>query len=287
MLIAFSDESRDNSRLLPSFEPFRTNGALATALLFTIVVDPKAKPAPEARLLRSFDTGNGDIEVYTLPDDGYEFHIYNISGEPCCLLLANDRFRQCRCRLRGSLHQRMFGLNNALMLSFAFAGSFHDAALIHASCVAHVSPGDNTLWGYPFIAQSGTGKSTHTGLWMNYIEHCELLNDDNPVVRIVDDEPYIYGSPWSGKTPCYRNLRARLGAVTRIERAPENSIERLSPVEAFASMLPACSSMMWDALIHDNLCNIITRIIETTPQYTLHCRPDEEAARLCHKTIVR
>jgi hypothetical protein len=143
-------------------------------------------------------------------------------------------------------------------------------------------------YGYPFIAESGTGKSTHTSLWLRYIENCHLMNDDNPIIRIMSDgQPYIYGSPWSGKTPCYRNIKARLGAVTRIERAPKNAIERLAPVQAFASVLPACSSMKWDSTIYNHLCDAVSRIIETTPIFTLYCLPDEEAAQICHKTIVR
>jgi hypothetical protein len=176
---------------------------------------------------------------------------------------------------------RTFGLNNALMLVFAFAGAAKGALLVHASTIMK---GD---YGYPFIAESGTGKSTHTSLWLRFIDDCSLMNDDNPVIRIEDGTPYIYGSPWSGKTPCYRNVRALLGAVTRIERAPKNSIERLPVVKAFASVLPSCSTMMWDKSIYDHVCNAVTRIIETTPVYTLHCLPDAEAAQICHQTIAR
>ena len=114
-----------------------------------------------------------------------------------------------------------------------------------------------------------------------------MMNDDNPIVRIVDGQPYIYGGPWSGKTPCYRNVKAPLGAVTRIDRASQNSIERLNPVDAFISMLSSCSSMKWDKEIYDNICDIVTRIVETTPIYTLHCLPDEGAAHLCYATIKR
>ena len=167
------------------------------------------------------------------------------------------------------------------MLAFAFAGCRKEALLIHASLVRKDG------WGYPFIAQSGTGKSTHVGLWLKHIPECDMMNDDNPIVRIVDGKPYIYGGPWSGKTPCYRNVKAPLGAVTRIDRAPKNSIEKLSPVDAFISLLPACSSMKWDTEIYDNICSIVTRIVETTPIYTLHCLPDEEAARLSYATIRR
>ena len=114
------------------------------------------------------------------------------------------------------------------------------------------------------------------------------MNDDNPIVRLMPDKgnkPHIFGSPWSGKTPCYRNISAPLGAVVKIERAPQNSIERLQPIQAFASLLPACSTMKWDSTIYSNLCDAVTRIIETTNVYTLHCLPDKEAALLCNQTI--
>lgn len=267
--------------LLPSFAPFQTEKEIDN-YFFSLTIDDTLRPAKDKKLVRNFDTGNGDTLVYQLPDGGYQYIIRDIHGRDCCLLITNEHFTDCQCALNGDWTMRSFGLNDALMLIFAFAGSFRKTMLIHASCIML---GDTA---YPFIAQSGTGKSTHSSLWMKYIEGAELLNDDNPIIRILDDgQPYIYGSPWSGKTPCYRNRRAKLGAVTRIDRAPQNSIERLKPVQAFASLLPACSSMKWDSAIYNNLCDAVTRIIETTPIYTLHCLPDQEAALLCHKTLTQ
>ena len=281
--LRFADDTVNNLSLLPSFSVFQTEEVPASeSLFFTLTVDDSLKVAPKKSLVRKFDTGNGDTVVYQLPDGGYQYIIRDIYNRDCCLLITNEHFTQCQCALNGDHTMRSFGLNDALMLIFAFAGSFHQTLLIHASCIMR---GDTA---YPFIAPSGTGKSTHTALWLKHIEGCELLNDDNPIVRILDDgKPYIYGSPWSGKTPCYRNLVAKLGAVTRIERAPQNSIEKLAPVQAFASLLPSCSSMKWDSKIYNNICDTVTRVIETTPIYTLHCLPDEEAARLSFATLVK
>ena len=280
--LRFSSEAVNSMELLPSFAPFAVEAGEDSPTLFTITVDDTLKPAPQRKLLRKFDTGNGDTLVYMLPDGDYQYIIRDIRGNDCCLLIARERFTQCQCALAGDWTMRTFGLNNALMLSYAFAASFHDTLLIHASAVIYGGRA------YPFIASSGTGKSTHTSLWLKHIEGAELLNDDNPIIRIGDDgSPLLYGSPWSGKTPCYRNRQAPLGAVTRIDRAPANSIERLAPVAAFASLLPACSSMKWDTIIYGNLCDTITRIIETTPVYTLHCLPDKGAALLSHQTLTR
>ena len=277
--IRFADTSVNNMTLLPSFIPFRMEETAEP--LFTLTVDDATRPVKQKSLLKDFDTGNGHTLVYKLHEGGYQYIIRDVNDSNCCLLICNEDFSNCRCALNGDWCMRTFGLNNALMLVFAFAGAAKGALLVHASTIMK---GD---YGYPFIAESGTGKSTHTSLWLRFIDDCSLMNDDNPVIRIEDGTPYIYGSPWSGKTPCYRNVRALLGAVTRIERAPKNSIERLPVVKAFASVLPSCSTMMWDKSIYDHVCNAVTRIIETTPVYTLHCLPDAEAAQICHQTIVR
>lgn len=265
--------------LLPSFSAFSVEGGENDERLFTLTVDDGLRPAKERSLVRKFDTGNGDTLVYQLPDGGYQYIIRDVYDRDCCLLICNADFSDCRCALNGDWTMRSFGLNDALMLVYAFAGAFRQTMLIHASCVMHQGKG------YPFTAASGTGKSTHTSLWMKHIEDVQLMNDDNPIIRLEDGVPYIYGSPWSGKTPCYRNVRMPLGAITRIERAPRNWIERLAPVQAFATLLPACSSMKWDERIYSLLCDAITTIIETTPVYTLHCLPDAEAARVCHQAL--
>lgn len=280
--IEFLEDGRNDTRLLPSFAPFEIEGQHEEeTLFFQLTVDDTMRPEPKERRerIRKFDTGNGETVVDLVDDGGYQYIIKDINGAECCLLRSDKEFRRCRCALNGNYNMRSFGLNNALMLIFAFAGSRHDTLLIHASLVRQNG------YGYAFIAKSGTGKSTHVSLWLRHLPGCDLMNDDNPIVRIIDGEAYIFGGPWSGKTPCYRNVKARLGAITRIDRAPANSIERLAPIEAFASFLPSCSSMKWDEDIFNRICNTVTKIIETTAIYTLHCLPNEEAAILCNKTI--
>lgn len=267
--------------LLPSFTPFlcsSTPQSPCTTML-ELTIDDTLKSRKDKQLIRSFDTGNGDTVVYQLSDGGYQMIVKNAGGAPCCMLQSDASMHTYHCALNGTWTMRSFGLNNALMMAYAFAGASHDTLLIHASCVMHKG------YGYPFIAKSGTGKSTHSALWLNHISDTQLLNDDNPVIRVIQGKSYLFGSPWSGKTPCYRNRCVPLGAVTRIDRASENSIEQLPPVQAFASMLPSCSTMKWDSMIYNKICDTISAIIANTPIYILHCLPDKQAALLCHKTI--
>ena len=282
--IVFQESPYNSMRLLASFQPFNVNDDDNDKTpLFTITIDDTTMPVDKTlrERIRDFDTGNGDTIVDRITTGGYQFIVKDLNAKPCALLVANEDFSDVHCALNGNFDMRRFGLNNVMMLTYAFAGSLHDTLLIHASLVRHQG------YGYAFIAKSGTGKGTHTSLWMRYIPDCDLMNDDNPVVRVIDGKPYIYGSPWSGKTPCYRNVKAPLGAITRIDRAPANSIERLRPVEAFTSVLPSCSSMKWDKRLYRAMGDTITRIIETTPIYILHCLPDKEAAEICHKEITR
>lgn len=281
--IVFAHSRYNGMRLLPSFEPFRIDPSEMKDPFFQLVVDDSLRPvAKEHReRIRTFDTGNGDTIVDELDDGGYQFIIKDINGADCCLLRSNKDFSDCRCALNGNYNMRCFGLNNALMLIFSFAGSLHQTLMIHASLVRCDGKG------YAFIAKSGTGKSTQVSMWLRYIENCDLMNDDNPIVRVIDNQVFIYGSPWSGKTPCYRQVKAPLGAITRIDRAQENSIEKLPPIEAFASFLPSCSTMKWDKDIFNAICNTVTKVVELVGIYTLHCLPNEEAARVCHAAVTK
>lgn len=280
--IVFEEMVPLEASLVHSLRPFRVENVSATPLFTLYVTKELAAFAPEdTELIRDIDTGNGMTLVDVLPTGGYQFHIRNLQGKLCCLLHTNKDFSVCHCKLEGNHVMQNFGLNNALMLTYAFAGAFKQTLLIHASLVRHNNRG------YAFIAKSGTGKSTHVSLWLRFIPNCDLMNDDNPIIRFIDGKAYIYGSPWSGKTPCYRNVKAELGAISRIDRAQQNSVERLKPVEAFASLLPSCSTMKWDKDVFNCSCDTITKLIETTGIYTTHCLPDKEAALICWQTIAK
>ena len=166
-----------------------------------------------------------------------------------------------------------------LMLCFAISASYHNAILVHSSLVRQNG------YGYAFHASSGTGKSTQVSMWLRHLPGCDLMNDDNPIIRIIDGIPYIFGSPWSGKTPCYRPIKARLGAMTRIDRDDHNWVEKLSPIEGFTSVLASTNSLKWDVPVFRNVGDTVSKIAETTGCYILHCLPNREAAEVCNAAI--
>lgn len=273
----------DGFRLLPSFLPFERVACDDSPVLFSMTVDDSIHPVSRTQRerIREVNTGNGTTTVDELHDGGYQFIMMNIDSAECALLITDKDFAHCRCALKGDTIMRSYGLNNALMLVYSFAAAYKDTLLFHASVVRHGG------LGYAFTAKSGTGKSTQVSNWLRYIPGCDMMNDDNPVVRVIGNECFIYGSPWSGKTPCYRNVKAPLGAVTQIDRSSSNSVEPVSAVQAFVTMLPSVSSMKWDMELFKRICQTLTEIVERVSVYILHCLPDRNSAEVCHETIAR
>jgi hypothetical protein len=175
-----------------------------------------------------------------------------------------------------------FGINNALMVMYALATADKRTALFHSSVVSYEGKG------YMFLGPSGTGKSTHSKLWLKYIEGSKLVNDDNPVVRVLNDGTVnVYGSPWSGKTPCYRNVSYPVGGIVMLHQAPENIIRRLRPLEAYASLMASISGKRWDGRLAEGLHETENLLVANISIWRLDCLPDEGAARLCNDTIAK
>ena len=129
-----------------------------------------------------------------------------------------------------------------------------------------------------FQGKSGTGKSTHSQLWRKNGKGTYLLNDDNPVIRIDDSGIlYVYGSPWSGKTPCYLNKKFEVAAFVRLSQAKENKLQKLSLGKSFASLLPSCSNMIWDKRVHETICSTISKVCIYNRCWTLQCLADKDA----------
>lgn len=278
--VVFLDDRNDDS-LIPSFARFRI-GEPAEPLLFTLTVDDSFRFAEKGQEIGQFDCGGCNHGVYCTGHSEYQYEISDVQGILCSYMQASPDFRESKVAVLGeSWSQRNYGLNNALMMTYAFASADKYTMLMHASVIRHQGKG------YLMTAPSGTGKSTHTRLWYDNIPGCDLMNDDNPVVRIVNGEAIVYGSPWSGKTRCYRNIQAPVGGIVRIQQRPENTIRKYSSLEAFSNLLPAISNMKWDERVYKGICDGIAELIRLCGMYELGCLPDAAAAHLCHDTIVR
>ncbi|WP_307759329.1 hypothetical protein [uncultured Mediterranea sp.] len=282
----------ETSALLPSFAPFALpveEGEEAAEVIevdicpsevaaVTDVEDTFPQPV-------SFEWENVRCSLRRRADGNYRIGIAPLDN------LAVEAYTDCTDRFRRnviSLPEALrpiapFVVNNFLMMIYTFATAERGTLMVHASVIRYEGHG------YLFLGKSGTGKSTHTHLWLKYIEGSRLLNDDNPVVAFdpKTGEATVYGTPWSGKTPCYLNESVPVGAFVRLEQAPANAISRLTATHAFAALLPSCSCLKQDAAIYKGIIDTVTRIATRIPVCHLRCLPDEAAARLSMQTVTQ
>lgn len=131
---------------------------------------------------------------------------------------------------------------------------------------------------YAFLGRSGTGKSTHTGLWLKNVNGAEILNGDKPILGVFENEIVAYGTPWMGKESRGKRGKAPLKALVFLEQAKQNSIEKLSlantSMRIFQQVLiPNEEGAATKTL--ELLDNLITRL----PSYLLKCDISEEAVK--------
>jgi hypothetical protein len=162
---------------------------------------------------------------------------------------------------------------------------FGQASLLHNTIMIHASVANHNGRGVAFLGKSGTGKSTHSRLWLKHIPNTSLLNDDNPAIRITDEGVLIYGTAWSGKTPCYKNEQLPLQGFVRLQQAPKNEFEWQTGLKAFIAVLPSCTSIRWNKELFSNMNTILEKIIAQVPVGYLKCLPDAAAAELCHSYL--
>lgn len=242
-------------------------------------------------VLFSFVEGDGAPEM---ADVLYQFSYEDIvgtfgkSGEGFLLRIEpQDEGRlEMWCNRDG--RQVMIGGNmSAMLLRFAMWIGLglmvapYDTVAVHGSCIVH--EGKAVL----FLGESGTGKSTHTRLWMENIDGSFLLNDDSPLLRVEEGKVWAYGSPWSGKTPCYRQERYELKACVRLSQAPYNKISRLGVLQAYGAIHPSCPPQFaYDGDLYDHVSGFIDKLLGSVGFYHLECLPDGDAARLAFQTTL-
>ena len=285
-----------------NYEPFGITQELDTEPIFTLKVEQNGLISMEQQevYLHVFTDNSEDdmprIEVYRSLEKEWLIRISQIATSPiCCELVCDADFTRGHLHVAEDCQDVRFCIDNGLMLMYAFRTAPLMTLEMHAAVVVRREAMGNGLIGeargdeakgYLFLGHSGTGKSTHARQWLAAFEDAWLLNDDNPILRVMDNgEVRVYGSPWSGKTPCYKNESAPVGGIIKLSQAPENKIQTISLPQAYAYMLSSASGLKMEQTMADNMFETIKHIITHISCYHLACLPNEEAARVCWASV--
>ncbi len=143
--------------------------------------------------------------------------------------------------------------------------------ILHSSCI--VVDG----MAYAFSADSGTGKSTHTQLWLKHLgDRAYMLNDDKPAIRLIDGKVYACGTPWSGKYDYSTPKIVELAGICFLERSETNWIKKADTSKAVYNIFSQTIRNL-NAEKMDKLFDVLEQIFAKVPLYELGCDISEEA----------
>ena len=272
-LFLIDDNMGVTTNIMSQYAPFLVNQDNGSPLLFSVrMVKDVFEPSID-NLKKEIKREEGDFLIRTCYyNDGKVYCEFHYKGKRSASFLVDEDYTYAELKLED---YKLYGLNNTIRTLYTYAALKHQAILFHASSVCHKG------MAYLFLGKSGTGKSTHSSLWLSHIPDTELINDDVPVVRLINDEFIVYGSPWSGKTPCYRNVSYPLGGIARIYQAPLNRINQLGVLESYATIEPSIQGDRTEKWVADNVHNIETLMIQKIRIWSMECLPDENAAKVC------
>lgn len=148
----------------------------------------------------------------------------------------------------------------------------YDTFIVHAAVVQV----DGRAYG--FTAHSGTGKSTHVGLWLQHFgQRASVVNGDKPMIGYRDGKFYVYGTPWQGKEGLGENTCVPFCGLALLERSQENFIRKAQSEDIVRSIFDQILVPKTPLALAKQM-KLLNLLIEHVPIYRLGCNLSPEAA---------
>lgn len=162
--------------------------------------------------------------------------------------------------------------------------AFYDHLITRGGMMLHASAVVVDNAAYLFSAPSGTGKSTHTSLWLRRFPDAFILNDDKPALFFMGERVYAAGTPFSGKYDISANRIVPLQAIAFIERSDTNRIESIGDKRALFELLNQTARP--DSVeLYSRLVQNTAAVIAKTPIYKLFCNMEEDAVSVSYEAM--
>ena len=156
----------------------------------------------------------------------------------------------------------------------------YDAYLFHGCAIEYGG------LAYIITASSGVGKTTHMYLWLKeFGKEVSIINGDKPIVRIIDGEPYVYGTPWRGKEGHGTNSNAKIGGIVFLSRADKNKAEEITLSEATTRFLSQIYLPKKTRTALVKTLQLADKTIRRVKLVSLECNMESEAAYVCRDAL--
>lgn len=268
---------------MPTYEPFLVSqdacdSSISNHILFEISGDLEISTPESANLLDKGEYNDGEASIFY--DNDFYYVEIETSKELKGIMKASKNWKVVETNLSFTKLSDSILMKSFFMMAYVMASAPLKTLKVHASVIE--KDGNALL----FLGKSGTGKSTHSKLWLKHVPGCSLLNDDTPIVRVLSDGSIrAYGAPWSGSTHCYRNKYADIKAFVHLYQHPENKLSKLNAIQATSSLMESSGTMRFNQENLNHVFNTVSDILQSIPVYRLDCRPDKEAVELTRKLL--
>lgn len=225
---------------------------------------------PSGLLLAETDS----VDVFE--DDGTFYFFYHITGEKAYYALRKVKKEKPSYHeiiipheYEGKIWTRLvFSLIN-----FDDIAAMMNAAVFHASFIEY--EGNAIL----FTAPCGTGKSTQAALWEKH-QGAETINGDKVLIYEDNGRFFAAGLPFSGSSDICKNRILPVKAIVRLSQAKENTLTRLTGINAYKAVFEGCYHSKWSADFNKITSDVAVSFAGNVPVYHLACLPDENATQV-------
>jgi hypothetical protein len=142
--------------------------------------------------------------------------------------------------------------------------------------------------GLLFAGTSRAGKSTMANLWKrrnrsignsrhSAARDTTILSDDRIIIRKMESQFWIYGTPWHGDAKVCSPEKFPLKKVFFLKHAPENFVRNLKKAEAASKLLVRSFAPFWDKKGMEFTLRFIEELTARVPCYDLSFYPDKRA----------
>ncbi len=156
--------------------------------------------------------------------------------------------------------------------------SAYDCFMMHSSVVVHEDKA------YVFTAKSGTGKTTHSRLWLKNFPGSYIINGDKPLFRFTGDSFTVYGTPWCGKEGYNKNTSAEVSSICFLERGTENNIRQMNIREVLSKIFEQVY-IPKEKDSGEKVLSLLDKFLSRIPSYLLTCNISDEAAIIAEKAM--
>ena len=128
--------------------------------------------------------------------------------------------------------------------------------------------------GHLFLGQSGAGKTTTARLWQDE-PGITILSDDRIILRKIDNQIWMYGTPWHGEAAFAAPKRALLTRVYFLKKGPQNQLLRLGMAEAMGNLFTCCFPPLYNRQALDSMMSFLSEVVSAIPCYELRFLPNK------------